>query len=102
MKAAFDSGGTSHANLEKAKANGVKDVCFFKGRDFEEEAMCRSWKVYKNLRKFRAGIESGIFGLKQSFGLDKCTWNVLKSFKSYVWVSIVSANLLTIARKQLA
>ena len=48
LKAAFDSGGTSHANLEKSQANGVKDVCFFKGRGLEEEDMCRSRKVYKS------------------------------------------------------
>jgi transposase, IS5 family len=70
---AFDGGFTSHANLEKAKANGIQDVCFSKGRDFEEEAMCRSRKVYKSLRQLRAGIESGIFELTRSFGLDKCT-----------------------------
>jgi transposase, IS5 family len=102
LKAAFDGGFTSHANLEKAKANGVKDVCFSKGRGLEEEDMCRSRKVYKGLRKFRAGIESGISWLKRSLGLDRCTWKGFESFKSYVWASIVSANLLTIARKQLA
>jgi transposase, IS5 family len=95
-------GCTSHANLEKSKANGVKDVCFLKGRGLEEEDICRSRKVYKSLRKFRAGIESGIFGLTRNFGLDKCTWNGIKSFKSYVWAPIISANLLIIARKQLA
>ncbi len=102
LKAAFDGGFTSHANLEKAKANGVKDVCFSKGRGLEEEDMCRSKQVFKGLRKFRAGIESGISWLKRSLGLDKCTWKGFKSFKSYVWASIVSANLLILARKQLA
>jgi len=29
-------------------------------------------------------------------------WKGLDSFKSYVWSAIVSANLFTIARKQLA
>jgi IS5 family transposase len=101
LKAAFDGGFTSHANLEKAKTNGVKDVCFSKGRGLVEEDMCRSKRVYKGLRKFRAGIESGISWLKRSFGLDCCVWKGLESFKSYVWVSIVSANLLTLARKQL-
>jgi hypothetical protein len=95
-------GFTSHANLEKAKANAVKDVCFSKGRGPEVEAMCRSRKVYKSLRKFRAGIESGISWLKRSFVLDRCTWKGFQSFKSYIWTSIVSVNLLTIARKQLA
>lgn len=102
LKAAFDGGFTSHANLEKAKASGVKDVCFSKGRGLAEEDMCQSKRVYKGLRKFRAGIESGISWLKRSLGLDRCTWKGLESFKSYVWASIVSANLLTLARKQLA
>ena len=102
LKAAFDGGFTSLANLEKAKAKGIKDVCFSKGRGLEEEDMCRSRLVYKGLRKFRAGIESGISWLKRSLGLGRCTWKGFESFKSYVWASIVSANLLTLARKQLA
>ncbi len=102
LKAAFDGGFTSHANLEKAKASGVKDVCFSKGRGLAAEDMCRSNRVYKGLRKFRAGIESGISWLKRSFGLNRCTWKGMNSFKSYVWSAIVSANLLTMARKQLA
>jgi IS5 family transposase len=102
LKTAFDGGFTSHANLEEAKANGIKDICFSKGRGLEEEDMCRSKRVYKGLRKFRAGIEAGISWLKRSLGLDKCTWKGFESFKSYVWASIVSANLLTLARKQLA
>jgi hypothetical protein len=64
--------------------------------------MCRSHYVYQKLRCFRAGIEAGISWLKRSFGLTRCTWKGLRSFKSYVWAAIVSANLLTIARKQLA
>lgn len=102
LKAAFDGGFTSHANLEAAKANGVKDVCFSKGRGLEEIDMCRSKRVHKGLRKFRAGIESGISWLKRSLGLERCTWKGFESFKCYVWASIVSANLLTLARKQLA
>ena len=102
LKAAFDGGFTSHANLEEAKANGVKDVCFSKGRGLDEADMCRSKRVYKGLRKFRAGIESGISWLKRSLGLDRCTWKGFESFKCYVWASIISANLLTLARKQLA
>ena len=64
--------------------------------------MCRSSSAYKALRKFRAGIESGISWLKRSFGLNRCLWKGLESFKSYVWASIVSANLLTLARAKLA
>ena len=100
-KAALDGGFASKKNLEKAKGNGIKDVCFAKGKGLEIEDMCNSQYVFKNLRKFRAGIESGISWLKRSFELTRCLWKGLDSFKSYVWSSIVSANLLTIARKQM-
>jgi hypothetical protein len=36
--------------------------------------------------------------LKRVFGLDRCTWRGESSFGSYVWSSIVAANLLTLAR----
>lgn len=101
LKAAFDGGFSSHENLKKAKGNGVKDVCFSKGRGLSEQDMCRSRRVYKKLRNFRAGIESGISWLKRSLGLSRCTWKGLESFKSYVWSSILTANLLTLARKQM-
>jgi len=102
LKAALDGGFASKGNLDDAKENGIKDICFSKKRGLSEKEMCRSSYVYKKLRNFRAGIESGISWLKRSFGLDRCTWKGLSSFKSYVWSAIVSANLLTIARKQLA
>lgn len=102
LKVALDGGFASKANLAAAKGKGIKDVCFAKKRGLEVEKMCRSQYVYKKLRRFRAGIEAGISWLKRSLGLDRCTWKGWASFKSYVWASIVSANLLTIARKQLA
>ena len=80
----------------------IKDVCFSKKRGLQVEDMCRSQWVYNRLRHFRAGIESGISWIKRCFGFARCTWKGLRSFKSYVWASIVSANLLVIARKQLA
>ena len=102
LKAALDGGFASQANLRSAKAKGVSDVCFSKGRGLTAEVMCRSTYVYKLLRNFRAGIESGISWLKRSFGLGRCLWKGFPSFKSYVWSAIVSANLVTIARRQLA
>ena len=100
LKVAFDGGFASKDNLKTAKSKGIKDVCFAKKRGLEEEEMCRSAWVYKRLRRFRAGIESGISWLKRCFGLDRCTWKSLSSFHSYVWASIVSANLLTLARNR--
>jgi len=102
LKAALDGGFASHVNLESAKAKGIKDICFSKRRGLQKKDMCRSNYVYKGLRNFRAGIEAGISWLKRCFGLSRCLWKGLTSFKSYVWSAIVSANLLTIARKQLA
>ena len=102
LKVAFDGGFASKENLETAKSKNIKDVCFAKKRGLKIEDMCRSEYVYKRLRRFRAGIESGISWVKRCFGFARCTWKSFESFKSYVWASIVSANLLTIARKQMA
>jgi IS5 family transposase len=100
LKVALDGGFASKDNLNKAKEKQIKDVCFAKKRGLEVEDMCRSQWVYDRLRRFRAGIESGISWVKRCFGMTRCTWKGLRSFKSYVWASIVSANLLTLARKQ--
>ena len=102
LKAAFDGGFASKDNLAIAKGMEIKDVCFAKKRGLQVEDMCRSQWVYNRLRRFRAGIESGISWIKRCFGFARCTWKGLRSFKSYVWASIVSVNLLVIARKQLA
>jgi transposase, IS5 family len=99
VKVALDGGFASRTNLNSAKGKGIKDVCFAKKRGLEEEEMCRSTWVYKRLRRFRAGIESGISWLKRCFGLQRCTWKSLPAFKSYVWASIVSANLITLVRQ---
>ena len=59
-----------------------------------------SW-IYKQLRRFRAGIEGCIsWTLKRVFGLDRCTWKGWEHFQSYVHVqaSVVSYNLLVLAR----
>jgi len=100
LKVAFDGGFASKDNLEAAKSREIKDVCFAKKRGLKEEDMCRSHWVYRKLRRFRAGIESGISWLKRCFGFSRCTWKSFRSFKSYVWACIVSANLFTLARSE--
>ena len=102
LKAALDGGFASKDNLQNAKTSGVKDVCFAKKRGLKVTDMCRSDYVYNRLRRFRAGIESGISWLKRSFGMWRCTWKGLASFKSYVWTAIVAANLLTLSRRAAA
>ncbi len=100
LKAAFDGGFTSKDNLKTVKDLGVKDVCFAKRRGLEVVDMCRSQWVYKRLRNFRAGVESVISWIKRSLGFDRCNWKGFKAFGSYVWLSVVSANLRTLARSQ--
>jgi IS5 family transposase len=102
LKAALDGGFASKDNLQEAKTSGVKDVCFAKKRGLPVADMCRSEYVYHRLRRFRAGIESGISWLKRSFGLWRCNWKGLDAFKSYVWSTIVAANLLTLSRRPAA
>jgi transposase, IS5 family len=98
LKVALDGGFASKANLGAAKERKIKDVCFAKKRGLEVEQMCRSQWVYNRLRRFRAGVESIISWIKRSLGFDRCTWKGQRSFGSYVWLSAVTANLITLAR----
>lgn len=99
---AFDGGFAAKANLTKLKELGVSDVMFNKKRGLKVPDMVKSAWVYKQLSNFRAGIEAGISWLKRVFGLRRCTWRSFASFKSYAWASVISANLLMIARHTLA
>ena len=91
LKATFDGCFASKENQARAREKeGLKDICFSKRRGLAIEDMCRSNWVYKQLRNFRAGIESGISWIKRRLGLDRCTWKGFASFKSYVWASIIS------------
>ena len=98
---AFDGGFASQANLQDIKELGVQDVAFSKKRGLDVLEMAKSTDVYRALRHFRAGVEAGISFLKRCFGLDRCMWRGLASFKAYVWASVVSANLLMLARHAL-
>lgn len=97
-----DGGFASKDNLDFAKANQVKDAVFAKRRGLCVLAMAKSQWVYKRLRNFRAGIEAGISVLKRAFGLDRCPWSGWAGFKQYVWSSVVSYNLLAMARTRLS
>jgi IS5 family transposase len=97
-----DGGFASKDNLAYAKEHGIKDAVFAKKRGLSVPAMAKSAWVYKVLRNFRAGIEAGISTLKRAFGLDRCTWKGWEGFGRYVWSSIVSYNLLVLARTKFA
>ncbi len=88
-QAVFDGGFASRTNLEALKALGIQD-------------MASSARVYKRLRNFRAGVESAISSLKRVFGWDRCTWRGSESFKAFTWASVLSYNLLVMARQAIA
>ena len=94
----FDGGFSSKANVAEIKKLGVSDVVFSKHVGLEVTDMARSRWVFRKLRNFRAGIEAGISFLKRSFGLRRCNWTGSESFGAYVWGSVLSCNLLVVAR----
>ena len=97
-RVAADGGYASTANLQEAKALGVSEVAFQKKKGLTIDAMTSSRKVYKQLCDFRAGIESNISELKRAYGLTRSLWRRLQGFSADVWSSIVSYNLVRIAR----
>ena len=101
-QASFDGAFASRDNLTQAKALGVRDVCFAKRRGLAVLDMVKSSWVYRKLKRFRAGIESIISLLKRAFGLDRCIWKGASGFVAYVRLGVLTANLLLLARHQLA
>ena len=84
----------SRPNLEWTKEQGISDVAFAKKRGLKVPEMVRSSWVYRQLRRFRAGIPSRC----SSGGVGRCTWKGWAHFQQYVYLSITSFNLLVLAR----
>jgi IS5 family transposase len=95
---AADGGFASKHNAALASEIGVKNVAFsvLKGNTLAE--LVQSARVYKQLRKWRAGIEGIISAAKRAFGLDRCTWRGYASFQAYVHLAVLAFNLQTLAR----
>ena len=101
LQVSLDGAFASRGNLADIKARGVADVCFAKKRGLAVLEMVRSQWVYDRLRRFRAGIESGISLLKRVFGLARCVWKGAAGFHAYVRTAVLAANLLVLARARL-
>lgn len=97
----FDGAFASRDNLEQLKKLGVQDVVFAKSRGIDVHEMASSERTFRKLRHFRAGIEATISFLKRCVGWTRCTWRSLRSFRAYTWASVVTANLLLLARQQI-
>jgi len=95
-----DGGYASKSNVEKGRAMGVKRVVFHKRVGISYTAMGVKIKTFKKLRDFRAGVEGNISELKRAFGVSKALWKGHDGFKAFVWSSVISYNLVRMARLQ--
>ncbi len=93
-----DGGYASQANVTEGRGLGVKRVVFHKPVGLSLRAMGVKSKTFDLLRHFRAGVEGNISELKRAFGATKATWKGLDGFKAYVWSSVLSYNLMRLAR----
>ena len=96
--AAFDGGYASRENLKAAKALGVTHAVFRKKRGMKAADMTPLAWLYRQLKRFRAGVEAGISYLKRGFGLGLCRWRGLPRFKAYVQPAVFAHNLMRLAR----
>jgi IS5 family transposase len=93
-----DGGYASKANVEKGRALGIDHVVFHKRVGISYLAMGVKRKTFERLRNFRAGIEGNISELKRTFGVSKATWKGHEGFQAFVWSSVISYNLVRLAR----
>jgi IS5 family transposase len=93
-----DGGYASQENVTKGRGLGVKRVVFHKPVGLSLHAMGVKSKTFTRLRHFRAGVEGNISELKRAFGAKKANWKGLDGFKAFVWSSVLSYNLMRLAR----
>lgn len=93
-----DGGFASQANVTGGRKLGVKQVVFHKPVGLSLHAMGVKSKTFHQLRHFRAGVEGNISELKRAFGAKKATWKGIDGFKAYVWSSVLTYNLMRLAR----
>ena len=97
-QASLDGCFASQQNLKWAKQQGIRDLAFAKKCGLKIDQMAHSSWIYQQLRRFRAGIEGCISTLKRAFGLRRCSWKGWPHFRQYVHLSVVSFNLVVLAR----
>jgi IS5 family transposase len=95
-----DGGYASKDNVKKGRELGIQHVVFHKRAGISYQAMGVKKKTFERLRNFRAGVEGNISELKRAFGAGKATWKGHDGFKAFVWSSVISYNLVRMARMQ--
>lgn len=97
-KIATDRRYYSEKNEKMATSKGVKQVALPKpGRLSIVRKELQKQKWFKELLRWRGGIEGCLSTLLRRFGLKRCIWKGWKSFKSYVGFSVVTYNLRLLA-----
>jgi IS5 family transposase len=85
-------------NEPLAAPYGVERLAIPKpGRRSEERITFEKQPWFKRLLRFRAGIEGNLSTLLRCFGLGRCLWRGLESFKAWVGLSCFTWNLKKIA-----
>jgi IS5 family transposase len=85
-------------NESKARQYGVERISINKpGYRSKARRQLEKERWFKNLQRFRAGIEGIISALMRGYGLKRCVWKGWQSFQSYVGLAVVTFNLQKIA-----
>jgi IS5 family transposase len=80
------------------RALRIKRVVFHKRVGISYQVMGVKEKTFKIFRNFRAGIEGNISELKRAFGAGGAEWKGKDGFKAFVWTSVITYNLVRLAR----
>jgi IS5 family transposase len=97
--ATADRGFFSADNEQQAKKLGVEKVALpARGRLAKKRAKLQQQRWFRRALKWRGGIESRIATLKHRFAMFRATYKGDRGFKRYVGWSVISQNLISIAR----
>jgi IS5 family transposase len=96
-----DRGFFSAANERAAHELGVKKVALpARGRLSNKRAQQQKQRWFRRALRWRAGIEATISTLKHPFSMLRATYKGETGFQRYVGWSVISKNLVSIARWQ--
>lgn len=95
---AADGGYATLHNLRAAKSMGIGAVAFDKRVNLSIDEMTGDDWLYRELKRFRAGIEASISYLKRCFGMGRILWRGWHGFQSNHHLSVLTHNLIVWAR----
>jgi IS5 family transposase len=96
-----DRGFFSAANEREAQQLGVKRVALpARGRLSDQRTRQQKQRWFRRALRWRAGIEATISTLKYPFSMLRATYQGESGFQRYVGWSVISKNLVSIARWQ--